>query len=66
MKKRSLGSPTVIAALALFAMLFGAGNLVFPIKLGMRTGATLPMGLAGFFDLRCRIATSWPSRHLAL
>ncbi len=48
MKKRSLGSPTVIAALALFAMLFGAGNLVFPIKLGMRTGATLPMGLAGF------------------
>ncbi len=48
MKKRSLGSPTVIAALALFAMLFGAGNLVFPIKLGMRTGAALPMGLAGF------------------
>ncbi|PKN03568.1 hypothetical protein CVU75_01590 [Candidatus Dependentiae bacterium HGW-Dependentiae-1] len=48
MKKRSLGSPTVIAALALFAMLFGAGNLVFPIKLGMRTGAVLPIGLAGF------------------
>lgn len=48
MKKRSLQSPTFIAALALFAMLFGAGNLVFPIKLGMRTGAALPMGLAGF------------------
>jgi LIVCS family branched-chain amino acid:cation transporter len=47
-KKQSLQSPTFIAALALFAMLFGAGNLVFPIKLGMRTGAALPEGLAGF------------------
>lgn len=47
MKKLSL-SVIYRTSLAIFAMLFGAGNLVLPPRLGMLCGSLLPYGLAGF------------------
>lgn len=37
-----------VTGLALFAMFFGAGNLIFPPYLGMESGVLWPMGLAFF------------------
>lgn len=39
---------TVVTGLALFAMFFGAGNLIFPPYLGMESGSLWPLGLAFF------------------
>lgn len=39
---------TVVTGLALFAMFFGAGNLIFPPYLGMESGVLWPVGLAFF------------------
>lgn len=39
---------TWVTGLALFAMFFGAGNLIFPPYLGMESGALWPLGLAFF------------------
>lgn len=35
-------------SLTIFAMLFGAGNLIFPLRLGMESGASTLYSLAGF------------------
>lgn len=35
-------------SLVIFAMLFGAGNLIFPLKVGLISGEHTPWGLAGF------------------
>lgn len=34
--------------LAIFSMLFGAGNLMYPLAVGMESGALLPFGVMGF------------------
>lgn len=47
-KKSSLGDVVVIG-LALFAMFFGAGNLIFPPYLGMNAGNGWFIGFMGFF-----------------
>lgn len=39
---------TIIIGLALFAMFFGAGNLIFPPYLGMESGQEWPLGLLFF------------------
>lgn len=39
---------TWVTGLALFAMFFGAGNLIFPPYLGMESGDLWPLGLAFF------------------
>ncbi len=39
---------TAVTGLALFAMFFGAGNLIFPPYLGMESGYLWPLGLAFF------------------
>lgn len=39
---------TWVTGLALFAMFFGAGNLIFPPYLGMESGSLWPVGLAFF------------------
>ncbi len=39
---------TIATGLALFAMFFGAGNLIFPPYLGMESGELWPAGLAAF------------------
>ncbi len=39
---------TIACGLALFAMFFGAGNLIFPPYLGMESGVLWPLGLAAF------------------
>lgn len=43
----------LVVGLALFAMFFGAGNLIFPPYLGMESGTLWPLGLACFvfFDV---------------
>lgn len=42
-------SMLVITGLALFAMYFGAGNLIFPVMLGAEAGPHLPTAMAGMF-----------------
>ncbi len=39
---------TLVTGFALFAMFFGAGNLIFPPYLGMESGTLWPLGLAFF------------------
>lgn len=39
-----------VVGIALFAMIFGAGNLIFPPKLGMMVGDDWMVGIAGFFS----------------
>lgn len=38
----------IIAGLALFAMYFGAGNLIFPVMIGVEAGPNLTPALTGF------------------
>jgi LIVCS family branched-chain amino acid:cation transporter len=45
--KKKFSSPTFIAGLAVFSMLFGAGNLILPVKAGTITGY-YGIGLLGF------------------
>lgn len=47
MKKVSQ-SDIVLTGLAIFSMLFGAGNLMYPIEAGMKSGSHLTIGLSGF------------------
>lgn len=39
---------TLITALALFAMFFGTGNIIFPMKLGLELGDQFLFGMSGF------------------
>lgn len=48
LSKKKISSPTVIAGLALFSMLFGAGNLILPIRSGILAGDNQYIGLLGF------------------
>lgn len=47
-KRKKLSSPTMIAGLALFSMLFGAGNLILPIRSGIIAGDNQLIGFLGF------------------
>lgn len=49
MKKKIASSSTLSAALALFAMLFGSGNIVYPLSLGRDTGSVAIYAMVGFF-----------------
>lgn len=44
----SVGKDSVIVGFSLFAMFFGAGNLIFPPTLGQMSGDLWLVGLAGF------------------
>lgn len=46
--KRLLQSETVALGLAIFSMLFGAGNLIYPLAVGMLSGNLNIIGMAGF------------------
>ncbi|MEI3547660.1 MAG: branched-chain amino acid transport system II carrier protein [Adlercreutzia sp.] len=48
-----MNKDALVVGLALFAMFFGAGNLIFPPYLGMESGELWPLGLACFvfFDV---------------
>jgi branched-chain amino acid:cation transporter, LIVCS family len=46
--RKLLESDTVSIGLAIFSMLFGAGNLMFPIKVGMSAGPQNIWGMLGF------------------
>ncbi len=46
--KKILQSQTVVIGLAIFSMLFGAGNLIFPIKVGLMAGKNLVPATLGF------------------
>jgi LIVCS family branched-chain amino acid:cation transporter len=43
-----LKSTVVTAGLAIFSMLFGAGNLMYPIKAGLNSGDKIVVGIFGF------------------
>jgi branched-chain amino acid:cation transporter, LIVCS family len=46
--KNIFKSTIVTTGLAIFSMLFGAGNLMYPIKAGVNAGDKLGWGIAGF------------------
>ena len=46
--KNFLKSTTVTTGLAIFAMLFGAGNLIYPLKVGVLSGTQTGLGLLAF------------------
>ena len=46
MKNRS--KDIIVIGFALFAMFFGAGNMIFPPKLGLETGSQWALGFASF------------------
>lgn len=47
--KNQQSSLIVSVGLAIFSMFFGAGNLMYPIKVGMSSGSNIIFGLSGFF-----------------
>ncbi len=46
--KQFINSTTIYAGLAIFSMLFGAGNLVYPVLVGMQAGEHYIIGITGF------------------
>ncbi len=48
-EKKSSNLDAIVVGLALFAMFFGAGNLVFPPMLGLNSGTSWFAGFMGFF-----------------
>jgi len=42
-------SHTLVTGLAIFSMLFGAGNLIYPLLAGMQAGNQTAIAMAGFF-----------------
>jgi len=46
--KKYLESTVVTTGLAIFSMLFGAGNLMFPLQVGLDSGDKIFWGLSGF------------------
>lgn len=44
-----MNQKVLMAGLAIFAMFFGSGNIVFPLLLGREAGNLWPWALAGFF-----------------
>lgn len=47
--KRLFNSKTITVGLAIFSMLFGAGNLMYPLKVGISSGDKNIIGMLGFF-----------------
>lgn len=47
--KKLFSSHVVTTGLAIFSMLFGAGNLMFPLMAGMQAGDQTATAMAGFF-----------------
>ena len=48
MKTKDMMRDTIVIGFALFAMFFGAGNLIFPTFLGLESGRSWSIGLFGF------------------
>lgn len=46
--RKYLQSQVVLTGLAVFAMFFGAGNLVYPIEIGMKSGSHNLLGMCSF------------------
>ena len=53
--RRLLKSTVVSAGLAIFSMLFGAGNLIFPLRVGLISGSNITWGLSGLLLTACFI-----------
>lgn len=47
--KKFFSSQAVTTGLAIFSMLFGAGNLMYPLMAGLFAGDQTPIAMAGFF-----------------
>lgn len=47
--KKIFSSTTVVTGLAIFSMLFGAGNLMYPLTVGITSGDQTWLGMLGFF-----------------
>ncbi|MEM9242954.1 MAG: branched-chain amino acid transport system II carrier protein, partial [Pseudomonadota bacterium] len=48
LNKRTTLSITIIVGFAIFAMFFGAGNLIYPLSVGAHSGPNVLFGLLGF------------------
>lgn len=48
MRNKFLSSEVITTGLAIFSMFFGAGNLMFPIKVGLEAGDKNPWAITGF------------------
>ncbi len=48
MQQRISSGQIITIGLAIFSMMFGAGNLMYPIQVGMKSGSLNFFGLAGF------------------
>lgn len=48
--RKILGSTIVTTGLAIFSMLFGAGNLMFPLRAGLSSGQHIGWGTLGFIS----------------
>src|SRR3990170_5771655 len=46
--KKQLQCPVTMTGLAFFSMIFGAGNLLYPLKVGIASGDKNLLGIAGF------------------
>ena len=46
--KKFFQSHIVTTGLAIFSMFFGAGNLMYPLEVGMESGSQIAWGLLGF------------------
>ena len=47
--KSSYFSTIWLAGIAIFSMFFGAGNVIFPLKVGLLAGDKIPFAMAGLF-----------------
>jgi branched-chain amino acid:cation transporter, LIVCS family len=47
--KRLFQSHIVTTGLAIFSMLFGAGNLIYPLMVGVSSGSSVLLGMTSFF-----------------
>lgn len=48
--KKTSSKDFIVIGFALFAMFFGAGNLIFPSFIGNLVGDKTPVAIIGFFD----------------
>ena len=54
---------TCTIGLAIFTMLFGAGNIIYPIRAGVLAGSKHSIGILGFLFTGVFTSNHWPCCH---
>ena len=65
-EKSTLGKDSIVVGFSLFAMFFGAGNLIFPPTLGQLSGDLWAWGLVGFLLVDAVLSCPVSYTHLTL